>query len=96
MFDLPQETDKQKKDYRNFVKTLISSGFFRFQFSIYCKMCKDVRMANAFVDYLSKNVPSEGYVVSMQVTESQFNNMKVMLGDYKCDVIDSTDVYIEL
>ena len=39
LFDLPVLTEKQRRDYREFRKYLIKSGFFMLQESVYCKFC---------------------------------------------------------
>ena len=39
MFDLPVETAKQRKQYRQFRKSLINEGFLMIQYSVYVRVC---------------------------------------------------------
>ena len=39
MFDLPVDTDKEKREYRNFKKKLILEGFVMLQYSVYIRRC---------------------------------------------------------
>ena len=39
MFDLPVDTDKEKREYRNFKKKLILEGFVMLQYSVYIRTC---------------------------------------------------------
>ena len=39
MFDLPVETDKEKRIYRIFRKELIKEGFLMMQYSVYVRTC---------------------------------------------------------
>ena len=38
-FDLPMETNQEKRVYRNFRKDLIANGFEMLQFSVYYRTC---------------------------------------------------------
>ena len=39
MFDLPVDTEKERKAYRNFRKNLLIEGFAMMQYSIYVRTC---------------------------------------------------------
>lgn len=39
MFDLPMETEKEKRAYRIFRKNIIREGFYMMQYSIYVRTC---------------------------------------------------------
>ncbi len=56
-FDLPTLTAKDKKEYRNFRKHLIKSGFLMMQESVYCKLVQNTTAADAMIDNLKKNKP---------------------------------------
>ena len=47
-FDLPMETPKEKRIYRQFRKELISCGFEMLQFSVYYRTCPNRSFANKF------------------------------------------------
>lgn len=39
MFDLPVETSKERREYRQFRKRLINEGFLMIQYSVYVRVC---------------------------------------------------------
>ena len=46
MFDLPVETEEQRRNYRIFRKELIQEGFVMIQYSIYVRVCPSREFAN--------------------------------------------------
>ena len=79
-FDLPMETNQEKRVYRNFRKDLIANGFEMLQFSVYCRTCPNRSFASKFYKKLSQsNLPS-GNVRLLAVTEKQFSEMVLIIG----------------
>lgn len=95
-FDLPVETVKQKKAYRDFVKQLKINGFFRMQKSVFCKMSIDMQNVDSTINRLKSKLPNEGIVMSLTVTEKQFENMVYLLGDYKSELLETDERLVEL
>lgn len=91
MFDLPVETEQQRKSYRNFRKYLIKNGFVMMQQSIYTKLAPNSSVAATIVANLRKNKPDEGLVQVLQVTEKQFEKIEFIVGDRTSDVIDTDE-----
>ena len=87
MFDLPVETDSQRRNYRLFRKYLIESGFVMMQQSIYTKIAKNSSAANAIAAQLRKNKPPEGLVQVLQVTEKQYAKTEVIDTDERLVVL---------
>ena len=85
-FDLPTLTSKNRKDYRSFVKLLIKSGFYRIQESVFVKMSITPQSAESCIQNIDKNKPKEGSIMLLTVTEKQFANMNILLGDVSTDV----------
>ena len=56
-FDLPTETKKDKKQYADFRKKLISDGFVMFQFSIYMRHCPSVENAEVHIKRVKNALP---------------------------------------
>ena len=54
-FDLPVITSANRKDYRDFHKYLIKTGFLMMQESVYCKLAQNSTMADAIVENIRKN-----------------------------------------
>ena len=90
-FDLPVLTAKNRKEYRDFRKFLIKSGFFMVQESVYCKLVQNNAMADSVQENIKKNKPSDGLVQLLRVTEKQYSKMEYIVGENKSKVIDSDE-----
>lgn len=80
MFDLPVETQKQRRDYARFRKDLLADGFTMMQFSIYFRHCASLDSAEAHIRKMGARVPPEGEVRFLVVTDAQFARIRVFAG----------------
>lgn len=96
MFDLPVGTAKERSVARKFVKFLKDNGFVMFQESIYVKLCINETSAKSTEKIIKTHLPPQGLVSSLTLTETQFNSITYMLGDFQTDVITTDDRVIEL
>ena len=80
-FDLPVETSQQLREYRDFRKFLLRSGFVMMQESIYTKICINMHAVDQVQRNIERNKPPEGIVQVMSVTERQFASIKVVVGE---------------
>lgn len=80
MFDLPVETEEQRRNYRIFRKDLIQEGFVMIQYSIYVRVCPSREFANRIENRIKKSLPLEGNVRLLCVTEKQYDDMKLLVG----------------
>lgn len=80
MFDLPVVTETDKKIYNKFRRFLLNDGYFMIQYSIYVRVCKNADDVHKHEVKLSVNMPSKGNVRLLQVTENQFQSMKILCG----------------
>lgn len=78
-FDLPVLTSKEQRDYRQFRKFLIKSGFLMLQESVYCKLAQNSTMADSIIESVKKNKPGEGLVQLLRVTEKQYAKMEFIV-----------------
>ena len=90
-FDLPTETNEDKRNYRRFRRTLIKNGFMMLQESVYCRMLITPSAEHAVMDIIRKNKPPEGTVQMLSVTEKQFSKMEYLVGEYHSDIVDSDE-----
>lgn len=90
-FDLPVTTPAGRRQYNNFRKFLVKDGFFMMQESVYCKLANNQSSANAIIEQVKKNHPDQGLVQILTVTEKQFSNMEMIVGDKKTDVVVSSE-----
>ena len=79
-FDLPVITAKSRRDYYNFRKYLIKNGYMMMQFSVYCKIFPNREAAVKHVNILKKNVPKEGQIRLLLVTEKQYSKIEIIVG----------------
>ena len=80
-FDLPVVSKKQRRWATQFRNFLLKDGFYMMQYSVYARICNGVDSVETHVKRVSKNKPEEGSVRILTVTERQFENMIVLIGD---------------
>jgi len=81
MFDLPVETKAQVRTYTRFRKELIKEGFLMLQYSIYIKSCINKEAALGSVRSVNRFLPRDGHVRSLIITERQYENMMILVGE---------------
>lgn len=81
MFDVPTKTKKEQKYANQFRKNLIKLGFFMMQFSVYVRICKGLSSAKSSINALKKHLPPYGNVRVLIITEKQFDNIEILLGE---------------
>lgn len=86
-FDLPTESKENKRDYRLFRKFLIKSGFIMVQESVYSKLSPNTQSSNAIIDNVKRNKPNEGNVQILTITEKQYANIEMIVGEIKTEVL---------
>lgn len=80
MFDLPVETAKEKKGYREFRKKLIKEGFVMIQYSVYMRTCPTREFGKRLEKRIQSFVPENGNVRLLVITEKQYGDMKLLVG----------------
>jgi len=80
MFDLPVDTAAARRAYAQFRKVLLRDGFARMQFSVYIRHCASEENADVHVRRVECNVPGDGEVRIIQITDKQFERMRVFWG----------------
>ncbi len=81
MFDLPMDNNQEKREYRIFRKFLIENGFLMLQYSVYVRICTNQTMANLYLKKINNNLPTDGNVRGLIITEKQYEKMKLFLGN---------------
>ena len=96
-FDLPMVTKKDVRIYTRFRKYLIKQGYIMLQFSVYCKLFANREALVNHVEILKINVPANGQVRVMMVTERQYNKMQLLSGSITVQEKKvSADTFIKL
>ncbi|MGN1393722.1 MAG: CRISPR-associated endonuclease Cas2 [Succinivibrionaceae bacterium] len=91
MFDLPMETAKEKRIYRQFHKQLLKEGFYMFQFSIYVKLAINRTVSQQIRARIKKIKPEEGKVSILEITERQFSEIEFISGSNNTNILNTTD-----
>lgn len=74
-FDLPTETQKERKAAADFRKMLMRDGFTMFQFSIYMRHCASKENADVHIKRVKSFLPEHGHVGIMTITDKQFGEI---------------------
>jgi CRISPR-associated protein Cas2 len=80
-FDLPVGTKPERTAANRFRVFLKSDGFIMLQFSVYARICRAEDGAQKHLDRVRKSLPSRGSVRALQVTDKQYDRMRLLLGD---------------
>lgn len=96
-FDLPMVTKFEVRIYNQFRKYLIKNGYIMMQFSVYCKIFPNRDAAVKHVQILRKNIPNQGHIRIMVVTEKQFSRIEIIVGgkSNQEDIVNS-DSFIKI
>lgn len=90
------ETSKNRHDYAVFHKYLIKNGFIMMQKSVYSRLVVNNVMSQAVREKVAQNLPPEGIVEILEVTENQFSRIEYLVGEKQTLVEDSMDRIIEV
>ena len=80
MFDLPTDTPKARHDYSVFRHLLLDDGFIMMQYSVYMRHCASEENADAHIKRVKGELPPDGEVRIIKITDKQFSRMLVFYG----------------
>ena len=80
-FDLPVVTAKEKKAAVKFRKFLIKDGYNMMQWSVYSRICNGTDSVAMHRQRLKQNLPENGSVRALTLTEKQFESIDILLGE---------------
>ena len=79
-FDLPMVTKSEKRAYTLFRRFLLNDGYDMIQFSIYGRIVNGRDAETKHMQRLVSNLPPNGSVRMLTVTEKQYASMKLLVG----------------
>ncbi len=79
-FDLPTVTKAEKRAYTLFRRFLLNDGYDMIQFSIYGRILNGTDAEEKHMKRLLVNLPPEGSIRVLTVTEKQYASMKILVG----------------
>lgn len=86
-FDLPVETSTDRRNYRQFRRSLIKGGFMMLQESVYAKLALNSTQVSQIISDVKRAQPEKGSVQILSVTEKQFSKMEILSGKGNSNVI---------
>ena len=81
MFDLPVRTAEERKAAARFRKFLLNDGYYMLQYSIYVRICGGMEAADKHEQRLKNNLPENGSVRLLRITERQYTAMRILCGN---------------
>jgi CRISPR-associated protein Cas2 len=81
MFDLPVKNKEQIKianQFRNFLK---KSGYAMLNYSVYARFIKGLDYRDKYQRQITAQLPKNGNIKSLLITERQFKNMMFLVGE---------------
>lgn len=82
-FDLPVTEKSAQKAATKFRNFLIKDGYQMVQFSVYSRVCNGYDSVKTHERRLKQNLPENGSVRLLTITEKQYESMQILLGNYK-------------
>lgn len=82
-FDLPVTTEAKRKAANRFRLFLKKDGYQMLQLSVYTRLVRGREALQKHHKRLSANLPKEGSIRCLEVTEKQFASMRLLLGEQK-------------
>lgn len=80
LFDLPVDTAAARREYALFRKKLLKGGFMRVQYSVYARVCASEAAADVHIRRVEANVPPDGEVRVLCITDKQFARQRIFWG----------------
>ncbi len=80
MFDLHIKEEEDRKAYTTFRKFLLNDGFYMMQYSIYVRVTTGMDDADKHINRIQQNLPKNGMVNCLLVTEKQYASMYTLVG----------------
>ena len=89
MFDLPMKNSSDIREYNQFRKYLVKSGFLMMPESVYCKLALNTTVAEAVISSVRKNCPEHGLVQAFCMTEKQFSKIEFISGNSSSEILNT-------
>ena len=82
-FDLPVKTKTQRRVATQFRNFLIKDGYYMIQYSLYARVCNGFDAVEMHKKRVEANLPDNGSVRLLVITEKQYGSIMVLVGDLK-------------
>lgn len=82
-FDLSVKEKTAQKAATKFRNFLIKDGYLMVQYSVYSRVCNGYDSVKTHEKRLKQNLPANGSVRLLVITEKQYESMRILLGEFK-------------
>lgn len=82
-FDLPVGTKTERRHATRFRNFLKDDGYMMLQFSVYARVCRGEEAVSKHIARVTGNLPPQGSIRALQVTDRQYARMRLLLGEAK-------------
>lgn len=79
-FDLPVVKDRDRKAAAKFRRFLVKEGYVMVQWSVYSRLCNGMDSVEMHKQRLKQNLPHNGSVRCLLLTEKQYSSIDILLG----------------
>lgn len=79
-FDLPVKTKENRREAARFRKFLLNDGYYMVQYSVYARICNGMDAVNKHRQRLKQNLPDDGAIRMLVITEKQYESIEILLG----------------
>ena len=84
-FDLPVKREQECKEATKFRNFLLKDGFFMVQYSVYVRVCNNLENCIMHENRIKQNLPQNGSVRLLIITEKQYESMRIFIGKKKAE-----------
>ena len=91
-FDLPVKTKENRREAARFRKFLLNDGYYMVQYSVYARICNGMDAVNKHRQRLKQNLPDDGAIRMLVITEKQYESIEILLGSLTSAVSDKRGV----
>ncbi|MGC9055039.1 MAG: CRISPR-associated endonuclease Cas2 [Candidatus Hydrogenedens sp.] len=83
MFDLPVETNEDRKHATQFRNLLLREGYSMLQFSVYGRYFPSEEASEPYKKRIRQSIPPRGEVRLLYITDKQFEKMEIFVSKKK-------------
>ena len=80
-FDLPVKTKTERSIATKFRTFLLKDGYPMVQYSLYARVCNGMDSVEKHIKRLKANLPPNGSVRVLTITEKQYESIKILVGE---------------
>jgi len=80
-FDLPVKTKTERSIATKFRTFLLKDGYHMVQYSLYARVCNGMDSVEKHIKRLKANLPPNGSVRVLTITEKQYESIKILVGE---------------